>query len=337
MNSSPVWLTEKDVTSAIDLGRAIDALETVLKAEANQQAENMPKTHLMVGENNAMHALGGAVSSLGVCGTKTWVNINGKSSTLLLLFSLEDGACLAVIEATALGQIRTAAMSGLGTRWLSSETVNEMAIIGTGKQALPQIAACLAVRPIKRVRIFSRTPKKRAELVAALEQEFPEVEAINCKSLAMAVKDVPLITLCTNSMTPFFSGDMAMQGAHINAVGAIVPSRSEFTEDVFPRCSTIAVDTLTGVKNLSCEFIDYYKDDDSHWADVQSISEIIDGGYVRAVDTDLTLFKAMGMGISDIAIAHAVYRQCVGDKAGDKIVHSLPERQRQKLLLRTPI
>jgi hypothetical protein len=70
-------LTEKDVTGAIDLGMAIDALEDVLKAEANQQAANMPKTHLMVGDNNAMHALGGAVPSLGICGTKTWVNVDG--------------------------------------------------------------------------------------------------------------------------------------------------------------------------------------------------------------------------------------------------------------------
>jgi hypothetical protein len=88
------------------------------------------------------------------------VNIDGKSSTMLLLFSLADGACLAAIEATGLGQIRTAAMTGLGTRWLSDENVTEMAIIGTGKQALPQVAACIAVRPISKVRIFSRTPEK---------------------------------------------------------------------------------------------------------------------------------------------------------------------------------
>mgnify|MGYP000315470707 FL=1 len=165
MTNASVWLTEKDVTGAIDLNAAIDALENVLKSEAQQQAENMTKTHLMVGDNNAMHALGGAVHSLGVCGTKTWVNIDGKSSTMLLLFSLTDGACLAAIEATALGQMRTAAMTGLGTRWMADQNITEMAIIGTGKQALPQIAACLAVRLISKVRVFSRTPEKRKALI----------------------------------------------------------------------------------------------------------------------------------------------------------------------------
>jgi ornithine cyclodeaminase/alanine dehydrogenase-like protein (mu-crystallin family) len=331
MNASPVWLTEKDVTSSIDLLSAIDALEGVLKAEAGQQAANMPKTHLMVGDNNAMHALGGAVHSLGVCGTKTWVNIDGKSSTMLLLFSLADGACLAAIEATGLGQIRTAAMTGLGTRWLSDENVTEMAIIGTGKQALPQVAACIAVRPISKVRIFSRTPEKRQALVNAVESEFPEIDVVNCTTLEDATKDILLINLCTNSTVPFFGSAMAPKGAHINAVGAIVPSRAEFKGDVFQRCSTIAVDTLVGVQELSREFIDYYEKGDGNWDQVQSISQIIDRGYSRSPDVDLTLFKAMGMGLSDIAIAHVVLNK----NTNNNEIHILPERQRQKLPLKS--
>ncbi len=331
MTNAPVWLTEKDVTRSIDLNSAIDALENVLKAEANQKADNMTKTHLMVGDNNAMHALGGAVHSLGVCGTKTWVNIDGKSSTMLLLFSLEDGACLAVIEATALGQMRTAAMTGLGTRWMSDQKITEMAIIGTGKQALPQIAACIAVRPISKVRIFSRSPEKRSALVEVVEVEFPQLTVINCDSLEDAVTDVALITLCTNATAPFFKAEMARPGAHVNAVGAIVPARAEFSGDVFTRCSAIAVDTVTGVKALSREFIDHYEDGEGDWDQVKPISQLITDEYVRPVDVDLTLFKAMGMGLSDIAIAHEVYNRC----ADSKNVHTLPERQRQKLPLQS--
>ncbi|MBT7954821.1 MAG: ornithine cyclodeaminase family protein [Rhodospirillaceae bacterium] len=331
MTNASVWLTEKDVTGAIDLNAAIDALENVLKSEAQQQAENMTKTHLMVGDNNAMHALGGAVHSLGVCGTKTWVNIDGKSSTMLLLFSLTDGACLAAIEATALGQMRTAAMTGLGTRWMADQNITEMAIIGTGKQALPQIAACLAVRLISKVRVFSRTPEKRKALIKAVEAEFPDLEVLNCESLEDAVHNVPLITLCTNATAPFFSAEMAAKGAHINAVGAIVPARAEFSGDIFPRCSAIAVDTVAGVKALSREFINYYEDGAGNWEQVKPISQLIADGYARPADVDLTLFKAMGMGISDVAIAHEVYSRC----AGSDNVHTLPERRRQKLPLQT--
>jgi ornithine cyclodeaminase len=152
----------------------------------------------------------------------------------------------------------------------------------------------------------------------------------NCDSLDAATSGVGLITLCTNSMEPFFSANMAATGAHINAVGAIVPKRREFFSDVFLRCSTIAVDTLTGVQNLSREFIDYFEEGEGAWCEVKSISQIINDGYTRANNVDLTLFKAMGMGISDIAVAHAIYKHCIGSDE----VHRLPERQRQKLPLR---
>ena len=345
---NPMWITETDVTTSIDLIGAIDALERVLAAEGRGQAENMPKTHLMVGDNNALHALGGAVKSEGICGTKTWVNVDGKSSTLLVVYSLENGSCRAVIEATALGQIRTAAMTGLGTKWLAPENASEMAIIGTGKQALPQIAACLAVRPIKAVRIFSRSAEKRSALADAVTGEFPDLDIIVCDTLKSAVTDVPLITLCTNATEPFFSAEMAATGAHINAVGAIVPKRVEFTADVFPRCAVVAVDSLAGVKELSSEFIDYFGSGRAEgaggaglasWDQVQPISEIIANGQsrpparppARPPDADLTLFKAMGMGIADLAVAAEVLKHCETSKT----VHSLPERQRQPLPLQS--
>ena len=114
MPSRPVWITEADVTGLISLPEAIDALERVLEMEARGEAANMGKTHLMVAPNDAMHAIGAAVAGAGLCGTKTWVNVGGKSQTVLVLFSLDDGALRAVIEATALGQMRTAAMTGVG-------------------------------------------------------------------------------------------------------------------------------------------------------------------------------------------------------------------------------
>ena len=177
MSDAPLWLTEADVTQSMDLGAAIDALERVLSVTGEGAGETMGKTHLMVGDNDVLQAIGGSVPSEGICGTKTWVNVGGKSQTVLILFSLSDGALKCVVEATALGQMRTAAMTGLGTKFLCAGGAAEMAIIGTGKQALPQIAACLAVRPIKKVRIFSRSAERREALAAAAEAAFPGLEA----------------------------------------------------------------------------------------------------------------------------------------------------------------
>ncbi len=328
----PLWLTEADVVQSLDLAGAIKALERALAAEADGKAANMTKTHLMVGANDVLQAFGGSLASEGLCGTKTWVNIAGKSQTVLIVFSLTDGALRAVIEATALGQIRTAAMSGVGTDWLAPADADEMAIIGTGKQALPQIAAVLAVRPIGRVRIYSRNEENRKRAADAARAKFPGVEVIASPSLEAAVDGAPIVTLCTNSTQPFFSSPLAGRGSHINAVGAIVPARSEFTDDVFPRCASIAVDTVEGVKELSREFIDYFGSGRASWERVQPVSEVIRSGRRRGRDADLTLFKAMGMGIADLAVAVEVLKASDARGMGQK----LPERVRQELPLAVP-
>jgi alanine dehydrogenase len=321
--AAPLWITEADVTSAIALPDAIAALESSLRLEAQGQAASMPKTHLMVGANDAMHAIGAAVAGAGLCGTKTWVNVGGKSQTVLALFSLEDGALRAVIEATALGQTRTAAMTGAGTKHLAPPGADELAVIGSGKQALPQVAACAAVRPLKRVRVFSRRPEARTIFADAVRRELG-LDVTASASVEDAVRDAPIVTLITNATQPFFTAAMAVRGAHINAMGAIVPARAEFTQDVFPRCAVVAVDHVASVRELSSEFRQRFGDDEAAWRGVVPISQIVAGGTTRPANCDLTLFKAMGMGLSDLALAIEVLRR-VERRGG---AHTLPGRVR---------
>lgn len=323
MPPAPIWITEAEVTALISLPEAIPALERTLALEARGKAASMPKTHLMVGANDAMHAIGAAVEGAGLCGTKTWVNVGGKSQTVLVLFSLADGALRAVIEATALGQMRTAAMTGVGTRLLAAADADELAVIGSGKQALPQVAACAAVRKLKRVRVYSRRREAREALAAAVESEL-KLPAIAAATLADAVADAPIVTLITNATEPFFTAAMAARGSHINAMGAIVPARAEFTQDVFARCGCIAVDTLTGVQELSAEFRAQFGDRPAAWESVWPIARLVAEGRGRPAGCDLTLFKAMGMGVSDLALATEILARV--EKRGGS--HLLPPRVR---------
>ncbi len=298
---APLWITEADVTSLMSLADAIPALERALALEAKGEAANLPKAHLMVAANDAMHAIGAAVAGAGICGTKTWVNVGGKSETVLVLFSLADGALRAVIEATALGQMRTAAMTGVGTKRLARADADELAVIGSGKQALPQVAAVAAVRKLRRVRVFSRRAEAREAFGRAVRDGLG-LEVVVAPSLEEAVRGAPIVTLITNATEPFFTAAMAAPGSHINAMGAIVPARQEFTQDVFPRCAILAVDTIVGVRELSAEFRRRFGSDEAAWQAVRPIASLVAEGAGRPPGADLTLFKAMGMGLSDLAL-----------------------------------
>ena len=119
---APRWISEADVVQLMHLGEAIDALGRGLIEEAAGSARNMEKTAAHWGASSNMHAIGAVFEGAGVFGTKTWGNTPAGSTPLLLLWNATTAKLLAIIEARALGQMRTAAMSGIATRWDSAGT-----------------------------------------------------------------------------------------------------------------------------------------------------------------------------------------------------------------------
>ena len=120
------------------------------------------------------------------------------------------------------------------------------------------------------------------------------------------------------------AANMVSKGAHINAVGAILPSRVEFTEDIFPRCGRVVVDSLESVQELSREFRDYYGTGTANWDEVMPLCSLVATQQTRPVGCDLTLFKAMGMGVSDLAVGIEIYERAMRQGVGRSFAH--PQR-----------
>jgi len=299
----PLWISEADVAALLDMRAAIDAVERGLAAEAAGAAPPMLKTHVQWGAGATLHALGAAMPGVGVVGTKTWAHTAGGANPLLLLFDAGTGALRAVIEAFALGQFRTGAVSGVATRLLAADHARDLAIIGSGKQVMAQVAAVLAVRALATVRVYSPTPAHRDAFAQRLRDVF-RIDARAVQSVAAAAADASIVTLATRAREPFLHAGMLARGAHVNAIGAITPDRVEFDRDVFARCSVAAADSVPAVQRLSREFQDYYGTGD--WSGVVPLSRIVAEPPSRGPATDVTLFKAMGTGVADLAVGHEV-------------------------------
>jgi ornithine cyclodeaminase len=319
MNLEPVWISEADVVQLMDMPGAIRALEQGLRAEARGTASNMTKTHVewvSTGEAHAtLHAIGAAFPAEGFIGTKTWAHTPGGATPMLVLFDAADGSLKAIVEAFALGQLRTGAASGVATDALAAPAADELGVVGTGKQSLTQIAAVAAVRPLRRVRVFGRDAGRRAQSAARVRDELG-LEAIEAASLADAVKDAPIITVVTRAREPFLTADMVARGAHINAVGAITPSGAEVAADVLARCSQVVADSVAQAERLSTELIGYFGKPPGRWDRVRSLSAVVAEGRGRAADDDVTLFKSLGMGISDLSLGIEIYRKALSEGLG---------------------
>src|SRR5437667_12404658 len=137
--TSPLWISEADVVAMMDVGEAIVALEKGLRTEAGGEAKNMVKTHVSWGDSSTLHAIGAVFTKEQFAGTKTWAHTKGGATPLLILFDSETGRLKAIIEAFAVGQLRTASASGVATNLLSAKEADVFAMIGTGETAIAQV------------------------------------------------------------------------------------------------------------------------------------------------------------------------------------------------------
>ena len=322
--ASAVWISEADVVSIMDIGGAITALEKGLLAEASGDAKNMLKTHVAWNDGATLHAIGAAFPKEGFTGTKTWAHTAEGATPLLILFDSNNGSLKAIIEAFALGQLRTAAASGVATNQLAAKNADDFAIVGTGKQALAQVAAVMAVRAIKRIRVFGPNEDRRKQFVERVRGEFG-IETIASRTLSEAVAGASIVTLATRATDPIITSETVAAGTHINAIGAIVPSRAEIARDVLERCSQIVVDSVPAAQKLSRELIDFFGVADTEgWNRVRSLAEVVAKDETRDTSDDITLFKSLGMGISDLALGMELYRKARAAGLGREFSH--PEK-----------
>jgi len=319
-DESTVWISESDVVSMMDIGEAVAALEKGLLAEAEGDAQNMVKTHVEWGDGATLHAIGAVFPKAGFAGTKTWPHTKNGATPLLILFDSNTGKLKAILEAFALGQLRTAAASGVATRWLAAAGADDFALIGAGKQAITQVAAVLAVRPIRRIRVFSRNEDRRNQFVERVRNEFG-VETVGASSVREAVKGASIITVVTRATDPILSADMLARGAHINSVGAIVPSRAEVAGDVIARSTQIVTDSIPQAQKLSRELIEFFGPNPAKWGAVRSLASVVASRPSRAASDDLTLFKSLGVGISDLSLGMELYKKALELGLGHKFPH----------------
>jgi ornithine cyclodeaminase len=336
-----LWISEADVVALLDMPRAVGALDHGLRAEARGAAVNMTKTHVAWPAANAghagdatLHAIGAAFPEDGFAGTKTWAHTPGGATPLVILYDSRTGELRAVIEAFAMGQLRTGAASALATRALAAADADELALIGTGRQALAQVAAVHVVRPLRRVRVFGRNGDRRRRMAQAIRAEL-DIDAIEANDVGDAVRGAPIVTTVTRAREPFLGAAMIARGTHVNAVGAIVPSGAEVTSDLIARCTRIAADSPVQARRLSRELTDALGAADEAWTRVERLADLVAQDERRQAADDVTLFKSLGMGISDLSLAIEVYRQAVGAGIGRVIPHPVPAPPRFTRNVRT--
>jgi ornithine cyclodeaminase/alanine dehydrogenase-like protein (mu-crystallin family) len=235
---------------------------------------------------------------------------------VVMLFGVTHGEPLAILDATAITAIRTAAASAVATDVLARPDAGDLALIGCGTQAGTHLAAMAEVRLLRRVRVWSRT-RENSEVFARRESSSAGREIEVTSTAEDAVRNADLICTVTSAQEPVVRGAWLAPGAHVNAVGACFATHRELDGDAVRR-ARFFTDSRESCRNESGDFRIALREgdiDDNHL--LAEVGEVLIGRVPGRISSDdVTIFKSLGIAIEDLASAHAIHQLALKNGVG---------------------
>jgi len=225
---------------------------------------------------------------------------------VILLWDPATGTPLAMMDGRLITELRTAAVSAAATKALARSEAGVLALLGAGVQARSHLAALRIVRPLRAVRVWSRTAERRDTFASEMSDRGLPITV--CETPDAAVRGADLIVTATSSPAPVLLGRWVAPGTHINAVGAPRPDWRELDAQAVAM-ARLFVDSRAGALAESGDVIQALHEGAIREDHVRGeIGEVFAGRIPgRTGPDDVTLFKSLGMAVEDVAAAAHVY------------------------------
>jgi len=308
-------LSHRDVVAALPPAACAESMAAVLAARARGET-HMPLRSIMApsGAAGIMGLMPGwraarqdraavfAVKAICVIPGNPGRGLDAHQG-IVTLFDGETGVPTAILDASAVTAVRTAAVSAVATDVLARTQARTLAILGAGVQGRAHLQALAAVRDFTRVRVYAPT---RAHAQALADDARPaggEVRAV--ATAEEAVRGADVVVAATNSPEPVLARAWLAPGAHVNAVGASTPRAREI-DTATVAASALFCDSRESLRNEAGEFQLAVREGaiagEEHVR--AELGEVLAGSAPgRRDDGELTLFRSLGIAVEDLAAA----------------------------------
>lgn len=307
--TAPVFVSAASVAKTLDWRAMVAHLKAVYAAPA--QPEARPPRLVTRGEGARLRTLTAALPSGRLLGAKLMASSRAKRTAYLItLFDQQEGGVVALMDGNAITACRTAATSAMAVDCLVAAAPSSLRIgvLGSGMEARAHLLAIAAVRKPSEVLVFSPSPENRA----AFADEFAQRLAVPCRaaespSAVVAGCDLLIAAARSRDETPIFRGADLRNGMTVVSIGSTLPEQREIDPDTIARCDLIVADEPHEVANQTGDFIAARRAGVNFDDKLGSLSELVIGELKdRLAASRLTMFKSVGAGIQDIAVAEFV-------------------------------
>lgn len=302
-----LFLTNDDVRRLLPMDECVEVLEDLFRQEANGLVENLARRRIRLPKSGAT-LMGGHVLGSSAYGVR--------HSSVTLLYNTDSGKLDAVLEPGTLAWIRTGAATGVAVKYMSRPDASVVGVIGTGRQAVTQLEAVCAVRPVRLIKAFSRNEENRVRFAAQMRERLG-VSVVPVASPDECVRGSHAVIAITNAREPVFDGGLLEPGTHVTAAGSNSWMKREIDETTIKRSQPIAVDNLEQAKIECGELIWAAERGSFSWRQVVELHQVV-SGRVNGWPSDeaITLFESQGIGIEDVAASAHVLRKARAQGVG---------------------
>ncbi|ABZ77799.1 Ornithine cyclodeaminase [Shewanella halifaxensis HAW-EB4] len=226
----------------------------------------------------------------------------------ILIFSRETGEPQALVDGTSVTFWRTAAISALGSRYLSREDSSKLLICGTGNLASFMALAHASVRPITQITVWGRSEEKARKTTELIRNKRPDIEVMLCTDLELSVRQADIISCATGSPTPLFDGDWVQPGTHTDFVGNHNHDRREFDTKLILK-SSVFVDSKINVFAEAGELLLPIEEGVFSLDEVKGeLGQLCTAQIKSRTNNDeITIFKTVGTALADLVGAQQVF------------------------------
>lgn len=315
------YFSKEDMQKLVNINEIIDSNEEALKIYSSKMSVIPLRTNVDVAPHNGQslympgYAKGENIEALGqkiVCvypDNPQKYQLPSVPATMLLQ-DPKTGVVKCLMDGTYLTQLRTGALSGLATKYLSRKDSQKLLQVGVGGQSETQIDAVLAVREIKEVYLFDMFMDKCRNFAQDMAKKYPHVTFYPVENPNDVLEEMDIITLVTTSKTPVIDGNHVKAGTHINSVGSYTPQMQETPVEVLQKADKIYFDTYEGVMEESGDVIIPIKNGQFNQERITGeLGEYLLGKIPgREFDEEITWFKTTGSAVLDIIAAEKIYQ-----------------------------
>lgn len=305
-------IKDEDVAGVVTMREAIAAMAGAFEQFGNGAGAIAPRVRA-VAEHDQQAAmistLGAALPASGVVGAKAYATVGGRFSFVIVLFSARTGAPLAALEANEITRLRTAAASAVALQRLARRDSRTLAIFGSGVQARAHAEAFLLSHPFERVLVAGRAGAPDFADWIATEFGLP-AQAIDA---AQAAREADVIATCTRAVEPLFDGALVRPGAFVAAVGSSKPHARELDDTLLERAELVVVEWLPAAQSEAGEFVRArigVIDEALKQGRVVELGKLlVHGTRYRRRSDDIVVYKSVGVGLEDVALANLVWQR----------------------------